>query len=181
MSSADRACGPCFTCCKVPRSVFSGMVGWRGSDHAKAPHTWARQSHGPSSAVGNFWVLKARFGAIAEQLSPSSSLLQPDPGAGRAASCFSGSWHQGSPVRGGSRWWWHCRCCARWHGPFSGCSSPTTSSRGDASGALAAPRAGGWEQVAHLGTWVRIIPGPTGHLFGSTCVSLFSLEEMFSS
>lgn len=53
--------------------------------------------------------------------------------------------------------------------------------RGAASGPHAGPKVGGWEQVAHPGMGVRIIPGPEGHLSGSTYASLFAPEEMFSS
>lgn len=53
--------------------------------------------------------------------------------------------------------------------------------RGAASGPHAGPKVGGWEQVAHPGMGVRIIPGPEGHFSASIYASLFALEEMFSS
>lgn len=107
----------------------------------KALHTWARQSHGPSSAVGDFWVPKARFGAVAEQLSPSSPL--PDPRAELPLASL-GHGTRAPHFRGGSCWWWHCLRCAPLHGPFWGCSSPTPSSGGE--GSKRSPRCseGGW-------------------------------------
>ena len=142
---------------------------------------------------GQFLGLKAGFGAIVEQLLPGSPLHRADAGAdtaspGRALWAAAPA-AAGTPrSHGGER----AEVPAAAGGGIArgapGCTAPSQAAparthppeRGAASGPLAGPKAGGWEQVAHPGTWVRI-PGPKGHLSGSTYASLFAPEEMFSS
>lgn len=156
---------------------------WRGTDLTWGiAHTqWGRQRPLHQWAVsGQIWGC---CGAFTTWL----CFALPDACAD-AVSCVSGScpigwlWGVG---RSPCFWhcpWWHHLWCTWLLGPFLGSSSLDLPSReGPAGGPFAGPKAGGWEQFSHPGTWVHIIPDPKRHLSGSTCTSLHAPEEMSGS